>query len=47
MNAYTTEEGIAAFKETATDVCFGAMMGIAGSLGMLGAVCFLFLYLVG
>ena len=47
MNAYATKESITAFKETATQVCFCAMMGIAATLGMLGTVSFMFLYLVG
>jgi len=47
MNAYATEERIAAFIETTTEVCFGAILGIAGTIGMLGTVSFLFLYFVG
>ena len=47
MDAYPTEERIATFKEATTQVCFGAVMGIAATLGMFGTFSFLFLYFVG
>jgi hypothetical protein len=46
MNAYPSEEILASFKETTTVVCFGAMMGLTATIGMVGAFSFLFLYFV-
>jgi hypothetical protein len=47
MSTYATEERIAVIFETTTEACFGAVMGLAGTLGMWGTVSFLFSYLVG
>lgn len=44
MGAYATEERIATFLETTTEVCFAAILGITGAVGILGSVFFLFLY---
>jgi len=52
MNAHTIEERIAAVetekKETTrTEVCFGAIMGIAAIAGMWGAASLLITYFAG